>query len=259
MAVIVSRGVIGVTLAIATIFGNVLTSIAILRFKKLRTVASNYFILSLSISDITYAFGTVNLTAFGFANKAILVQRLKVAFAYFPYIISSELSILTLFMMTIDRLIAVWVPFTYKKMVTTKTAKLAVFCVWMVILCTVGVTILYHGLTTSLPGVEVLWIPHAFLVYSSFFIYIYVGIIAFMYCAIFCKIKSQSRKVRSTNSDNQASYKQGQKTANQNDGHYCLFYLCNLVALLYLQDCHYATDGQCLDLQFAFFHTDGNW
>ncbi|XP_002733923.1 D(1) dopamine receptor-like [Saccoglossus kowalevskii] len=130
---VVKNIIIGLVLAfivLFTVLGNALVILSVFVYRRLRTNITNWFIVSLAISDLLVAilvmsWAAVNLVAgywpFGeFCQVHITLD-----------IMLSTASILNLCVISVDRYWAVMKPFRYQAMMTRKRAVLMIIGVWI--------------------------------------------------------------------------------------------------------------------------------
>lgn len=119
-----------IVLIVLTLFGNGLVCAAFYNFSDLRTIC-NYFIISLSIADIIVALLAM---PFWFAlqltsNRWQYSQGLKSFWDYID-ILSGTASIVSLTVVSVDRMLAITVPFEYPKLMTPTRAFCLIAAVW---------------------------------------------------------------------------------------------------------------------------------
>ncbi|XP_013419282.1 D(1) dopamine receptor [Lingula anatina] len=124
---------LGVLLSIidlAVILGNLLVVIAILKFEQLRSKITNYFIVSLAISDMC-----VGVFVLPFAAIQDLLGNWPFGHYCLTWVsfdvMMSTASILNLLMIAVERYIAVTRPFHYHEIVTNKTAGIMLGVAWI--------------------------------------------------------------------------------------------------------------------------------
>ncbi|ELT88109.1 hypothetical protein CAPTEDRAFT_120026, partial [Capitella teleta] len=116
------------------LFGNVLTILAVLRFKQLRDTVTNQFIISLSASDLLCVPGILVLPISSHVEHTLLTGRLWGLLVQIPLMTSLWISGLTMVGITIDRLVAVSIPTRYRHIMNKRVALRMLAVVWTLVL-----------------------------------------------------------------------------------------------------------------------------
>ncbi|ELU11244.1 hypothetical protein CAPTEDRAFT_27777, partial [Capitella teleta] len=136
----------GMFSGLTNLFGNSLTIIAVLRFKQLRDVISNRFIISLSAGDLLCVPGFTILPMTIYITPTATVGRIWGLVIQIPIILSFWISGLTLVAISIDRVIAVSKPMMYRRIMTKRMAWLMIAIVWVLIIGGMAPALLYFSL-----------------------------------------------------------------------------------------------------------------
>ena len=118
--------------------GNAMIILSLIKFKKLRTVM-NLFVTSLSFADLLVGIPTIPFYIVFFISKSVNTNKYLCLLKYTFVLISLPGSILNLFIVTIDRFIAVVYPLHHVSIMTKERAKIMISLVWIY---TVGAAIL---------------------------------------------------------------------------------------------------------------------
>lgn len=170
-------------LIIMTLVGNGLVFASFYMFADLRTIC-NYFIVSLSLADILVA-----LLAMPFwlqlqlsSNKWVLSKGLKMFWDCID-ILGGTASITNLTAVSVDRMLAITVPFKYPKLVTSRRALVVIACVW-----TYAISV-SCARTAQWPG-------RSFLVFVSIVcFFLPLSIVILMYMVIFFVVRTQVKRI----------------------------------------------------------------
>ncbi|ELT98582.1 hypothetical protein CAPTEDRAFT_30224, partial [Capitella teleta] len=125
---------LGMFSGLTNLFGNSLTIIAVLRFKQLRDVISNRFIISLSVGDLLCVPGFILFPLTIYTEHSVMTGRIWGLVIQIPIILSFWISGLTLVAISIDRVIAVSKPMMYRRIMTKRMAWLMIAIVWVLII-----------------------------------------------------------------------------------------------------------------------------
>lgn len=172
-------------LSVFTLFGNILVVISFYTYRPLRTL-TNYFIVSLSISDIMVAI--INMPVwiiFVMKNMDFNIHGGKLLIAWTCFdIMFGAASILNLTAVSVDRYIHITKPLTHQKLITKKRVVSSIVFIW---LFSLGLSLI-KGLywTWERPNYEMLIFCLGFL--------FPVIIIVFCYINIYAAVREQLQK-----------------------------------------------------------------
>ncbi|XP_031556587.1 melatonin receptor type 1A-like [Actinia tenebrosa] len=196
-------------IGLVAIGGNLLVVLSIYRNPSLRTI-TNYFVLSLAVSDILYPVSVISITV-----VASIRGRSSVGshVCGFQAIFSSSLvvvSVNTITLMAINRFVRVCKPQKYKKIFHRKTSITMIGAVWiasftgMTLINSMGVSV-YSRLSpykimcvfayydNKKPRIIISNLPHVFCLFLPF------TIIVYCYFKVFKKIREHKRNVAPSN------------------------------------------------------------
>ncbi|XP_064411101.1 adenosine receptor A2a-like [Latimeria chalumnae] len=116
-------------IAVLSVAGNILVSVAVVKNKQLRTV-TNYFLVSLAIADVcvgALAIPCAIMTDLGIPrfNLYLCVLMLSVL------IMLTQSSIFSLLAVAVERYIAIFLPFQYQRIMTHRNAVLIIIITWI--------------------------------------------------------------------------------------------------------------------------------
>lgn len=172
-------------LMIATLVGNGLVFISFYMFSDIRTIC-NYFIVSLSLSDILVA-----LLAMPFwlhlqltNNQWILSPGLKLFWDCID-ILCGTASIMNLTAVSFDRMMAITAPFSYPNTITSKRALAVILCVWI------------YAITVACTRINIkIWPGRSFLIFVSIVCFLLpLSIVIVMYMIIFFVVRTQVKRI----------------------------------------------------------------
>ncbi|EDO39814.1 predicted protein, partial [Nematostella vectensis] len=166
-----------------TLFGNIIVISCFYTFQDLRTIC-NYFVVSLSVADILVA-----LVAMPFwlhvqvMNNMWTLSRTLRRFWDCIDILCGTASIMNLTAVSIDRMLAIAVPFRYPHILTPKRAVALIICVW--------------GYAMSVGGARVTdWPGRSFLYFVSVVCFFFpLTIVIIMYIVIFVVVRIQVKRI----------------------------------------------------------------
>ena len=141
-----------VVVLVLTVAGNVLVISVVVAYQRLQQV-TNYFIVSLAVSDLLIAALTLPFTIHTNLHNEIWCLNLSTCGLWL--VVDSVVScsaIWSLVAISIDRLIAITIPFRYHEIVTKKRALVALGAVWAYSL-TVGCLTLLNWTDIDKPGI----------------------------------------------------------------------------------------------------------
>ncbi|KAJ7305176.1 hypothetical protein JRQ81_011082 [Phrynocephalus forsythii] len=201
-------------LILSTLLGNTLVCAAVVKFRHLRSKVTNFFVISLAISDLLVAVLVMPWKAVtevvGFWPFGLFCET-WVAFD----IMCSTASILNLCIISMDRYWAISSPFLYERKMTRQVAFMMIGVAWMlsVLISFIPVQLRWHKASEVAPArradgdVNVTWIPEescdsslnrTYAISSSFIsFYIPVAIMIGTYTRIFRIAQQQIRRISS--------------------------------------------------------------
>lgn len=132
----------------AIVLGNVLTILAITWARRLRNVASNYFILNLAVSDLMVGVTLPYHLAFYVDstlhhNKSVCISR------FVMFSIACGGSIYNLIVIAIDRYVAIVHPLSYNAYATKRRVLLIVVIAWICTMAVSSIPIYWNCFETS--------------------------------------------------------------------------------------------------------------
>ena len=131
IALVVVESCIVVLLDIAALVGNLLVCLAFYKNRSLRTV-TNYFVLSLAITDLSMAVLVMPLSTASLIATNGIVNNLNCIAIHFLAVQLAEVSLLTVVLLAINRYIRVVQPALYVNIFSKKRSVRMVVCVWIV-------------------------------------------------------------------------------------------------------------------------------
>ncbi|XP_006819556.1 D(1) dopamine receptor-like [Saccoglossus kowalevskii] len=187
---------------LVTVLGNILVICSVVSFRRLRTV-TNYFIVSLAVSDLTIA--TV-VMPFSAANQVLGYWSFGTIFCNIYVcldVLCCTASIINLCMISLDRYLAITSPFTYYRRMTPLTASIMITVTYVVsVLISVVPVILglheddrHRDLYDDPYFCVLLLNPTYALVSSLISFYVPTIVILFTYAKIFCVAKKHQQKI----------------------------------------------------------------
>ena len=125
-----------------SILGNLLVVIAIALSPRLRESPTNYFIASLSVSDLCYALfqSPIRIDQI-LRNRAFCFSKNVCQMFVITDIITSPATISTLFVIAIDRFLCITKPFIYQEQMSRSKAKIIVCFVWLYACLWAGISV----------------------------------------------------------------------------------------------------------------------
>ena len=185
---------------------NIGTVVVLLRSKQLRKHVTNILIAYLSVADF-FVGPPVLYLMLADSIQFPVNARAHGFFVNLLAILSLRLSLATLTLITADRLVAVWRPLSYSKLITKNRAHVIVAITWVYIILVNGVPLLI-GVLEREPTVVLTGQPRDFLppaIYLGILMpHVYVPILlnTVMYGIIFRILAKQASKVASSGSAN---------------------------------------------------------
>ncbi|CAF0931282.1 unnamed protein product [Adineta ricciae] len=185
---------------IFTIFGNVLVVVSVYREKSLHTI-TNYFVVSLAISDITVAAVVMPFAIYLEFNRVWELPERLCDFWVASDCMACTASILNLVAIAVDRYIAVTKPLKYARHKNPKRVAIMIVIVWLVsfFIALPIVSGVNKSDIAAYPRVpdQCVFFNNKFLIFSSLGSFFIPGIIIFaIYYRIFMVIMAQARKNR---------------------------------------------------------------
>lgn len=186
--------------SVATVFGNSLVILAVIRERYLHT-ATNYFICSLAVADclvglvvmpFSAVYEVLDHTWFFGTDWCDIWRSLDVLF--------STASILNLCVISLDRYWAITDPFTYPMRMSRKRAMTLIFAVWV---CSSGISfpaiVWWRAVRAKeMPAYKCIFTEHlGYLVFSSTIsFYLPLIVMVFTYCRIYRAAVIQTRSLK---------------------------------------------------------------
>lgn len=183
-----------------TIFGNILVVISVYREKSLHTI-TNYFVVSLAISDITVAAVVMPFAIYLEYNRVWRLSERLCDFWVASDCMACTASILNLVAIAIDRYIAVTKPLKYARHKNPKRVAIMIVVVWLISFF-IALPIVSGVNKSDVPDYprdpqQCAFFNNKFLIFSSLGSFFIPCIIIFaIYYRIFMVIMAQARKNR---------------------------------------------------------------
>ena len=138
-----------------SILGNLLVIIAIALSPRLRETPTNYFIASLSVSDLCYALfqSPIRIDQI-LRNRAFCFGANVCQMFVITDIITSPATISTLFVIAIDRFFCITKPFIYQEQMSRSMAKIIVCFVWLYACIWAGISV-FNWKNPTQPTIQV--------------------------------------------------------------------------------------------------------
>ena len=172
-------GTVSVFLAIATIPGNFLVCLAVLKdpFHELRT-PFNYLLFSLAAADLIVGVVMDPISAAFHFGEGLKLDLLDIRVLHILYFIVCTASILTLAALSVDRYYAVMTPLRYKTKLTPRRAFLASFVIWVV------------ALSASMAYFKLGFILYSF-IFANTSVLFTTAVLCFVYTNIYRRLRMQ--------------------------------------------------------------------
>ena len=200
----IAIGIVLGTIIFLTLVGNSLVVIAVISFRRLRSV-TNYFVVSLAVADITVA---VLVMPYSLIYEVVGTWQFGWIFCFFWTscdVTCCTSSILHLCVISLDRYWAITKPLHYGTQVKAKKAYLAIASIW---LCSIAISFvpiylgwfadetIEHDLYQDTPYCG-LYVNRTYAVISSLTsFYIPIGVMLFAYFKIFRVARRQVREIK---------------------------------------------------------------
>ncbi|XP_075209472.1 adenosine receptor A1 [Echeneis naucrates] len=189
-------------IAVLSTFGNLLVCVAVGLNRKLRTV-TNYFLVSLAVADIlvgTIAIPCAILTDIGLPRHNLYLCLIMLSIL----LMFTESSILSLLAVAVERYVAIFMPFRYQVLLTSRNAVLVIFATWLLSFVIGLVPLMGWHKTPPDSGYcfFVFVVDMTYMVYFIFFACVLTPlfIMYFIYAQIFVMVKQQVRRITSEQS-----------------------------------------------------------
>lgn len=139
---------IDLSLLVLILFGNCLTIAAVQLSRRLRSVVSNLFILSLAISDLLVGLTLPYHLAF-YMDASLNQWRLMCILKFFFNIVACCVSIWSLIAIAVDRYIAIVYPLHYSRWITKRVAVTVIIVGWVVGIVIGSIPLFWNNLESS--------------------------------------------------------------------------------------------------------------
>lgn len=202
---------IGYVTSVFIFFGNGLVIAAIVKFPQLKC-PTNWLVFNLSLADVVVGFFLPFLSTV-YIRSDLKVLKSACFLRYFVCMLGASVSIMTLTVITVDRVVAITSPLRYPQLITDRRVLIASIVVWLysLILCimpTAGWNT-WHGICVF----QKIMPPEYVIFISANFTALVIAIVA-MYIKIFHVAKKQmsqiaalSPKTNSAGDDSQPKHK----------------------------------------------------
>lgn len=184
-----------ILISFITFTGNVIVFICYNQHKILRST-TNIFILSLSASDIIvgiisvpYSFGVFLCNVLPTSDERGMEDLIYLVCDMLP----SILSIYSLCLVAVDRAIAVLNPFFHKKNINQRTAKIAVFTMWILAISLVAFIFILEKRTFTL---FIIIMSYGLPVSIMFISYIIMGYVAKQHAKVLNRLERTASRIR---------------------------------------------------------------
>ncbi|XP_040920095.1 adenosine receptor A1-like [Toxotes jaculatrix] len=186
-------------IAFLSTVGNLLVCIAVGLNRKLRTV-TNYFLVSLAVADIcvgTIAIPCAILTGVGLPRHSLYLCLLMLS----VLIMFTQSSIFSLLAVAVERYVAIFMPFRYQVLMTSRNAVLVILATWLLAFLIGLVPLMGWHKTPPDSGYcfFVLVVDMTYMVYFNFFACVLTPLVIMflIYARIFVMVKQQVRRIAS--------------------------------------------------------------
>ena len=187
---------VGVFITIVAVFGNILTLIAILKFKSLQ-VKSNILILSLSCSDVVCVLCWIILEAINVTLKLCKADPMLYIWLYMTNATFLQVSNLHLVMISIERYIAIFLGLHYHKLINNKRFRILVgFCWVLPFIVNSAITPWISDWNKENHSCSYgdIWTRLNMYIYVTFY-FIYSSLVVYLYLRIYKAAKSQKQQI----------------------------------------------------------------
>lgn len=183
--------------------GNALVCAAVVLNRKLRTV-TNYFLVSLAVADIcvgAIAIPCAILTDVGLPRNNLYLCLLMLS----VLIMFTQSSIFSLLAVAVERYVAIFMPFRYQVLMTSRNAVLVILATWLLAFLIGLVPLMGWHKTPPESGYcfFVLVVDMTYMVYFNFFACVLTPLVIMflIYAQIFVMVKRQVRRIASEQSN----------------------------------------------------------
>ena len=183
-------------ITIVAVFGNLLTVIAILKFKHLQT-KSNILIFSLSCSDVLCVIYWIILEVINVTLKPCRTDPNLYIWLHMTNAIFFQVSIVHLVMIGIERYIAIFHGLYYHKLINKKSFSIIIVCCWIVpIVLDLAVTPWISNLNKENHSCSygVIWTRLNMYIYMALYVACFPFIV-YLYFCIYKAAKSQKQQI----------------------------------------------------------------
>ncbi|XP_058468504.1 adenosine receptor A1-like [Solea solea] len=189
-------------IAFLSTVGNLLVCIAVCINRNLRTV-TNYFLVSLAVADIcvgTVAIPCAILTGVGLPRHSFYLCLFMLS----ELILFTQSSIFSLLAVAVDRYVAIFMPFRYQALMTSRNAMLVILTTWLLAFFIGLVPLMGWHKTPPDSGycLFVLVVDMTYVLYFIFFVCLLIPLLIMyiIYAHIFIMVKRQMRRIASEQS-----------------------------------------------------------
>lgn len=186
-------------IAFLSTVGNLLVCAAVSLNRKLRTV-TNYFLVSLAVADIcvgAIAIPCAILTDIGLPRHNLYLCLLMLS----VLIMFTQSSIFSLLAVAVERYVAIFMPFRYQALMTSRNAVLVILATWLLAFLIGLVPLMGWHKTPQDSGYcfFVLVVDMTYMVYFNFFACVLTPLVIMflIYAKIFLTVKRQVRRIAS--------------------------------------------------------------
>ncbi|XP_075209508.1 adenosine receptor A2a [Parambassis ranga] len=186
-------------IAFLSTVGNLLVCAAVGLNRKLRTV-TNYFLVSLAVADIcvgSIAIPCAILTDIGLPRHNLYLCLLMLS----VLIMFTQSSIFSLLAVAVERYVAIFMPFRYQALMTSRNAVLVILATWLLAFLIGLVPLMGWHKTPPDSGYcfFVLVVDMTYMVYFNFFACVLTPLVIMflIYAQIFLTVKRQVRRIAS--------------------------------------------------------------
>lgn len=187
--------VLEIILTPVIIFGNCLTILSVVRFRRLQTI-TNMFVVSLATADLLVGFG-LPFHAVQLGQQNTLSNRWYMCIIHFTILqMPLAASILNLLMISVDRYIAILHPLKYISIMTRRKATFIIATLWLYAIFLVCIPYGWNTFAQGKPCYIFTVYPMAYLMglfCSQFFLFLVTMLI--LYSRIYVEARRQKRRI----------------------------------------------------------------